>query len=93
VEITTGPLGQGIASAVGLAMAERHFAALFNKTGYAIFDNTIYVLVGDGCLQEGISSEASNFLNKFVRCSVSVVLILLRFASRSLEVGESCSDL
>jgi transketolase len=60
VEITTGPLGQGIASAVGLAMAERHFAALFNKTGYAIFDNTIYVLVGDGCLQEGISSEASS---------------------------------
>lgn len=60
IEVTTGPLGQGIASAVGLAIAQAHFAALFNRPGFPIVDHHIYVFCGDGCLQEGISCEAAS---------------------------------
>jgi len=58
VEATTGPLGQGIAMAVGMAMAEAHLAAKFNREGFPIVDHYTYALVGDGCLQEGIAYEA-----------------------------------
>lgn len=58
VEATTGPLGAGMAMAVGMAMSEAHLAAKFNKEGYPVVDHYTFVLGGDGCMMEGISSEA-----------------------------------
>jgi transketolase len=60
VETTTGPLGQGLSNAVGMAMAERHLAARFNQPGHAIVDHHTYVICGDGDLMEGVSSEAAS---------------------------------
>jgi transketolase len=58
VEATTGPLGAGMAMAVGMAMSEAHLASKFNKDGYPVVDHYTYVLGGDGCMMEGITSEA-----------------------------------
>ncbi len=58
VEATTGPLGAGMGMAVGMAMAEAHLAAVFNREGYPVVDHYTFVLGGDGCMMEGISSEA-----------------------------------
>lgn len=60
IETTTGPLGQGIANAVGFAMAESHLAGIFNKPGYNVVDHYTYALCGDGCLMEGVSAEAAS---------------------------------
>lgn len=60
VEATTGPLGAGLSTAVGMAMAQEHLAAKYNREGYALLDNYTYVLSGDGCMMEGITSEASS---------------------------------
>lgn len=61
VDITTGPLGQGIATATGFAQAERFLAAKYNKDGYNIFDHYTYVICGDGDLMEGVSAEAASY--------------------------------
>ena len=61
IETTTGPLGQGIANAVGMALAEAHLAAKYNKPGFPVVDHYTYALCGDGCLEEGISYEACSF--------------------------------
>ncbi len=61
VETTTGPLGQGIANAVGMALAEANLAAKYNKPGYKVVDHYTYAICGDGCLQEGIAYEACSF--------------------------------
>src|SRR5207302_3366993 len=58
VEATTGPLGQGVGNAVGMALAEAHLAQLFNRPGHAIVDHCTYFLASDGDLMEGVSHEA-----------------------------------
>jgi transketolase len=60
VETTTGPLGQGIATSVGMAMARKWLASRYNKPGFAIFNYNIYAICGDGCLMEGVGSEAAS---------------------------------
>ncbi|MFL6712435.1 MAG: transketolase, partial [Sulfurifustis sp.] len=61
VETTTGPLGQGAATSVGMAIAERWLAATYNRPGYELFDYRVYALCGDGDMMEGVSSEAASF--------------------------------
>lgn len=58
VEVTTGPLGQGLANAVGLAMATKNLAATYNKPGYELVNNMTWCMIGDACLQEGVGLEA-----------------------------------
>ena len=60
VETTTGPLGQGYATGVGMALAEAHLAATYNRPGYPVVDHYVYAIGGDGCMQEGISHEAAS---------------------------------
>jgi transketolase len=60
VETTTGPLGQGIATSVGMAMAEKFLANRYNKPGYDLFDYRVYAVCGDGCMMEGVGSEAAS---------------------------------
>jgi transketolase len=60
IETTTGPLGQGVATSVGMALAERWMASYFNRPGYTMFDYDVYAVCGDGCFMEGISNEAAS---------------------------------
>ena len=60
VETTTGPLGQGVATSVGMAIAAKWEGAYFNRPGFDLFDYNVYALCGDGCIMEGVTSEAAS---------------------------------
>jgi dihydroxyacetone synthase len=62
IEVTTGPLGQGIANSVGLAIASKNLAARFNKPGYEVVSSRVYCMTGDGCLMEGVALEGITHL-------------------------------
>lgn len=87
VEATTGPLGQGISNAVGMALAEAHLSSIFNKEGYQLIDHYTYVLAGDGDLMEGISNEASSFAG-----NLGLGKLIVLYDSNSITI-EGSTDL
>ncbi|WP_134685977.1 transketolase [Brevibacillus migulae] len=91
VDATTGPLGQGIATAVGMAMAERHLAATYNRDGYDIVNHYTYVICGDGDLMEGVSGEASS-LAAHLKLGKLVVLYDSNDISLDGELSRSFSE-
>ena len=82
VEATTGPLGAGMAMAVGMAMAEAHLAAIFNQPNYNIVDHYTFVLGGDGCLMEGISSEAFSLAG-----TLGLSKLIVLYDSNRISIG------
>ena len=87
VEATTGPLGAGMGMAVGMAMAEAHLAAMFNKPGYPVVDHYTFALGGDGCMMEGISSEAFSLAG-----TLSLSKLIVLYDSNSITI-EGSTDL
>ncbi|KAK8105096.1 transketolase [Apiospora kogelbergensis] len=73
IEVTTGPLGQGIANAVGLAMASKHLGATFNRPGFDVVSNHTWCMVGDACLQEGVGLEAISLAGHFKLNNLTVI--------------------
>ncbi|KAK8052411.1 hypothetical protein PG993_003796 [Apiospora rasikravindrae] len=73
IEVTTGPLGQGIANAVGLAMASKHLAATFNRPGFDVVSNHTWCMIGDACLQEGVGLEAISLAGHFKLNNLTVI--------------------
>ncbi|QIW98766.1 hypothetical protein AMS68_004284 [Peltaster fructicola] len=73
VELTTGPLGQGIANAVGLAIASKHLAATYNRPGYEVVNNHTWCIVGDACLQEGVGCEAFSYAGHLQLSNLTVL--------------------
>ncbi|KAK8867492.1 Dihydroxyacetone synthase [Apiospora arundinis] len=73
VEVTTGPLGQGIANAVGLAMASKHLGATFNRPGFDVVSNHTWCMIGDACLQEGVGLEAISLAGHFKLNNLTVI--------------------
>lgn len=87
VDTTTGPLGAGLATAVGMAMAQAHLANKYNKEGYEVFDNFTYVLAGDGDMMEGITSEASSLAG-----TLELGRLIVLYDSNSITI-EGSTDL
>ena len=91
VEVTTGPLGQGVANAVGMALGLKVLGEKYNQDGYDLFDNKVVVLAGDGCLMEGVSHEASSLAGHL---SLNNLIILYDRNNITLDgaFSDSCSD-
>ena len=89
VETSTGPLGQGFANGVGMAIAERMAAERYNTAEHTLFDQTIFCLAGDGCLQEGVASEAIAFASCWNRARYDDLPSLL--CGKTLIARRSCS--
>lgn len=87
VETTTGPLGQGFANAVGMAMAQAHKAAIFNRPGFEVVNNYTYCLAGDGCMMEGVSSEAASLAG-----TLKLGKLIVLYDSNSITI-EGSTDL
>ena len=87
VETTTGPLGQGIANGVGMAIAETMLAAKFNRDGFPVVDHYTYVFCGDGCMMEGISSEASSLAG-----TMKLGKLILLYDDNEISI-EGCTDI
>ena len=87
VEATTGPLGQGIANGVGMAMAEAHLASKFNRPGHEIIDHYTYIICGDGCMMEGINYEAASLAG-----TLGLGKLILLYDSNSITI-EGSTDL
>ena len=87
VETTTGPLGQGISNAVGFALAEEYLAKKFNREGYNMVDHYTYCLMGDGCMMEGISSEACSFAG-----TMALSKLIVFYDDNEISI-EGCTDI
>jgi transketolase len=87
VETTTGPLGQGISNAVGFALAEEYLAKKFNREGYDVVDHYTYCLMGDGCMMEGISSEACSFAG-----TMALSKLIVFYDDNEISI-EGCTDI
>lgn len=85
IEVTTGPLGQGFANAVGLAIAQAQTAAHFNKPGFEIVNNHTFCFFGDGCAQEGIASEAASLAGH-----LQLGNLVMIYDDNHISIGETC---
>lgn len=88
VEVTTGPLGQGFANSVGLAIAQAHTAGVFNKPGFDIVDNYTYTIFGDGCAMEGIASEAASMAGH-----LKLGNLIMFYDDNHISIGERTQNL